>query len=105
MFRFGRFVLKQSKICEIDFFQRAGYALLAEVVDFDTKFSWIDSSTLADTRVRQSYLVQLYPYSDDFKVTISQGDIRLHLCADTTTALTAFVADLSTVFSSPSHSQ
>ncbi|KAI0928435.1 hypothetical protein AcW1_005680 [Taiwanofungus camphoratus] len=72
----------------VSFWQRAGYALLAEVVDFDTKFSWIDSSTLADTRV-----------------TISQGDIRLHLCADTTTALTAFVADLSTVFSSPSHSQ
>ena len=34
-------------------------------------------------------------------VYVNQGELRLHLCADTATALTAFIADLTAAFAPP----
>ncbi|THH26562.1 hypothetical protein EUX98_g7623 [Antrodiella citrinella] len=64
--------------------KKEGYALVTELAKLDLQFS------------RD---VTLTP--PDVKVYIDQGDLRLHLCADTATALSAFIADLSSAFATP----
>ncbi|KZT09510.1 uncharacterized protein LAESUDRAFT_756466 [Laetiporus sulphureus 93-53] len=66
------------------FWKGAGYALLAEVADLSMSYARDDSSTPSDIRI-----------------TIDHCDARLHLCADTMTALAAFVSDISAAFAEP----
>ncbi|KAH9951459.1 hypothetical protein B0H21DRAFT_719094 [Amylocystis lapponica] len=66
------------------FWRDAGYALLAELSDFDMRFERDESVSPADTRV-----------------TIGRADLRLHFCADTLTALGSFISDLTSAFSPP----
>ncbi|KAI0093682.1 hypothetical protein BDY19DRAFT_1063485 [Irpex rosettiformis] len=64
--------------------RRLGYALVAELSGLELAFSKRDDRTPADIRM-----------------DIPRGDLRLHLCADTGTALGGFIADFSSIFSSP----
>ncbi|TCD64536.1 autophagy- protein 2 [Steccherinum ochraceum] len=64
--------------------KREGYALLAELATFTLQFSRDASLT-----------------PPDVKVSIDQGELRLHLCADTATALTAFIQDIAAAFTPP----
>ncbi|EIW60338.1 uncharacterized protein TRAVEDRAFT_63914 [Trametes versicolor FP-101664 SS1] len=68
----------------VGFWKSAGYALFVEVSDLILSFKKIDSVTPPDTRL-----------------LIEQGDLRLHMCADTMGALGAFIGDLSSAFKPP----
>ncbi|KAH8107055.1 hypothetical protein BXZ70DRAFT_271252 [Cristinia sonorae] len=61
--------------------KKEGYVLLAELANFNLQFS------------RD---VGLTP--PDIRVYVDQGDLRLHLCADTATALTGFIVDMTAAF-------
>ncbi|KAI0362114.1 hypothetical protein OH77DRAFT_20625 [Trametes cingulata] len=65
----------------VAFWKLAGYALLAEVCDLILSFKKIDSVSPPDIRL-----------------LIEQGDLRLHMCADTMGALAAFIGDFSSAF-------
>ncbi|GBE82158.1 Autophagy-related protein [Sparassis crispa] len=65
------------------FWEGAGYSVLAELTDVDVRL------------VRRKEP----PHT---RVTIGHGDLHLHLCADTLTALTGFINDFTSMFSSPS---
>ncbi|KAI0345175.1 hypothetical protein BDW22DRAFT_1370943 [Trametopsis cervina] len=64
-----------------------GYALIAELSGLEVSFAKRDDVKPADIRV-----------------TVPRGSLRLHLCADTGTALGGFIGDFSTVFASPTES-
>ncbi|OBZ75363.1 Autophagy-related protein 2 [Grifola frondosa] len=64
--------------------KEAGYALLAEINELDLRVIRNENTPVGDTRV-----------------TICRGDLRLHLCADTLTALTCFISDLTAAFRAP----
>ncbi|KAI0780919.1 hypothetical protein BD413DRAFT_660017 [Trametes elegans] len=68
----------------VSFWKSAGYALLLELSDFILSFKKIDTVTPPDIRV-----------------LIDQGDLRLHMCADTMGAMGAFIGDFSSAFKSP----
>ncbi|CAL1704672.1 unnamed protein product [Somion occarium] len=74
---------KSSNVSGVTFWKNDGYALLAEIGDFDLKFQRDDRVSPSDTRV-----------------SIDQGNLRIHLCADTATALGAFIPDFASIFSS-----
>lgn len=65
----------------IAYWKGAGYALLADIADLDLKFLQVDGGPLPNTRV-----------------TVSRGRLQVHFCADTLTALTGFISDLTTAF-------
>ncbi|KAI0374905.1 hypothetical protein BV20DRAFT_1032957 [Pilatotrama ljubarskyi] len=71
----------QHTIQGVAFWKLAGYALLAEVSDLIVSFKRIDSISPPDIRL-----------------IIDQGNLRLHMCADTTGALAAFIGDFSAAF-------
>ncbi|KAL7283400.1 hypothetical protein ACG7TL_002830 [Trametes sanguinea] len=62
----------------------SGYALLAEISDLILSFKKIDVVSPPDLRL-----------------LIDQGDLRLHMCADTTAALAAFMSDFTSAFRPP----
>ncbi|KAI0647065.1 hypothetical protein C8Q79DRAFT_1009211 [Trametes meyenii] len=63
------------------YWKLSGYALLMEVSDLMFTFKKIDSISPPDIRL-----------------LIEQGDLRLHMCADTMGALGAFIGDFSSAF-------
>ncbi|KAF9814906.1 hypothetical protein IEO21_04850 [Rhodonia placenta] len=65
----------------IAYWKGAGYALLADIADLGLKFLQVDGGPLPNTRV-----------------TVSRGRLQVHFCADTLTALTGFISDLTTAF-------
>ncbi|KAI8998625.1 hypothetical protein BD414DRAFT_453550 [Trametes punicea] len=65
----------------IAFWKSSGYALLAEIRDLILSLRKTDSVSPPDTRL-----------------VVDQGDLRLHMCADTMGALTAFIGDFSSAF-------
>ncbi|KAH9843042.1 uncharacterized protein C8Q71DRAFT_735660 [Rhodofomes roseus] len=67
-----------------EYWKRAGFALLAELVDLKLRFARLTDAGPADTRI-----------------SVSQGGLRVHLCADTLTALTAFISDFTSIFAPP----
>ncbi|KZT26471.1 hypothetical protein NEOLEDRAFT_1177476 [Neolentinus lepideus HHB14362 ss-1] len=69
---------------EQSYWKSTGYALFCEIINFHLKFSQMRRDELPETEA------------------IIQGlDLRVHLCADTASALTAFLGDFGTLFSSP----
>ncbi|CDO68278.1 hypothetical protein BN946_scf184799.g5 [Trametes cinnabarina] len=64
--------------------QSAGYALLAEVSDLILSFNKIDGVNSPDSRL-----------------LVDQGDLRLHICADTMGVLAAFISDFTSAFKQP----
>ncbi|KAI0670368.1 hypothetical protein C8Q78DRAFT_1035864 [Trametes maxima] len=74
----------QGAMHGVAFWKLSGYALLVEVSDLILAFKKIDSISPPDIRL-----------------LIEQGDIRLHMCADTMGALGAFIGDFSSAFKSP----
>ncbi|PCH37996.1 hypothetical protein WOLCODRAFT_87760 [Wolfiporia cocos MD-104 SS10] len=73
-----------SSVAGIAFWAGAGYALLAQIEDLDMRFARNADVIPPDTRM-----------------TIKQSNTRLYLCADTLTALTGFISDLSSAFQPP----
>ncbi|KAI0336552.1 hypothetical protein GY45DRAFT_1291461 [Cubamyces sp. BRFM 1775] len=69
----------------VAFWKSAGYALIVELSDLILSFKKIDSVTPPDSRL-----------------LIDQGDLRLHMCADTMGALGSFIGDFSAAFKTPS---
>ncbi|KZT70159.1 hypothetical protein DAEQUDRAFT_226544 [Daedalea quercina L-15889] len=74
-----------SKSPGLEYWKRAGFALLADLANLQLRFSRMSELSSTETRV-----------------SISQGGLRLHLCADTLTTLTAFISDFTSIFASPS---
>ncbi|KAI0636957.1 hypothetical protein C8Q77DRAFT_1095313 [Trametes polyzona] len=68
----------------VGFWKSAGYALILEVSDLILSFKKIDSVSPPDTRL-----------------LVEQGDLQLHMCADTMGALGAFIGDFSSAFKGP----
>ncbi|KAI9064447.1 hypothetical protein FKP32DRAFT_1685733 [Trametes sanguinea] len=73
-----------SSASGVAFWKSAGYALLAEVSDLILSFKKIDVVSPPDLRL-----------------LIDQGDLRLHMCADTMAALAAFIGDFTSAFRPP----
>lgn len=61
-----------------------GYAVIAELLAFDLAF------------VKRTDVTP-----PDVKILLEQGSLRLHLCADTGTALGAFISDFTSLFAAP----
>ncbi|KAI0831319.1 hypothetical protein BC628DRAFT_1312257 [Trametes gibbosa] len=68
----------------VGFWKSMGYALVVEVNNLTLSLKKIDSVSPSDIRL-----------------FIEQGELRLHMCADTMAALGAFMGDLSSAFRSP----
>ncbi|KAI0721077.1 hypothetical protein C8T65DRAFT_601842 [Cerioporus squamosus] len=68
----------------INYWKNAGYAVIAELSDLVLTF-------------KQDGFVQ----PPDSRLLVDQGNIRLHMCADTMGALGAFIGDLSSAFKPP----
>ncbi|KAH9854243.1 hypothetical protein C2E23DRAFT_754086 [Lenzites betulinus] len=68
----------------VGFWKSVGYALVVEVNNLVLSLKRIDSVSPSDSRL-----------------LVEQGDLRLHMCADTMGALGAFIGDLSSAFQSP----
>jgi autophagy-related protein 2 len=71
--------------------------LLAEIADLDTKFKRSTATKLADTRVIFTFPI-LFPTFDGSQVVLERMGLRLHLCADTMSAVTAFSGDFASIF-------
>lgn len=79
--------------------QVAGYALLAEMAEIDLNV--INQLTAQPLwKVCHSDISGTFA-NDHRQVLINRIVLRLHLCADTLTAVTTFCGDLSTLFESP----
>lgn len=77
--------------------QGAGYALLADIADLGLKFLQVDGGPLPNTRVCD-FFIRYNLYANPYQVTVSRGRLQVHFCADTLTALTGFISDLTTAF-------
>jgi hypothetical protein len=102
----GRFVFRWKIVLPFPEtqFQRMGYALLAELTDLDLQCKSLPVAELLDTRVSPCFLkCQRETHGDlcRYQVVVDRAGFRLHLCADTLTALTAFVGHLVSAFQPP----
>jgi autophagy-related protein 2 len=70
------------------FWKKRGFVLLAEITDLALNFKALKSAKTPDTRVM-----------------IQQLGLRLHLCADTMSAISAFISDLVVLFNPPPEHQ
>ncbi|KAF5373651.1 hypothetical protein D9758_000606 [Tetrapyrgos nigripes] len=70
------------------YWKRSGFALLAEISNLVLRYSANKAPLLPDMRIMIDSLI-----------------LRLHLCADTMTAISLFISDLVPVFSSPAEEQ
>ncbi|EPQ58082.1 hypothetical protein GLOTRDRAFT_35556 [Gloeophyllum trabeum ATCC 11539] len=83
------------------YWKSTGYALLCEVIDFQLRFSRVKRHVLPETEVCSSW-PRFVSLIDLHSQIIIQGlDLRIHLCADTIAALTAFISDFGTLFLPP----
>ncbi|KAH9935004.1 uncharacterized protein B0H18DRAFT_1082721 [Fomitopsis serialis] len=73
-----------SRTSGLEYWKRAGFALLAELADLKLRFTRLSGTDSTDT-----------------KISVNQGGLQLHLCADTLTTLTAFIGDFTSIFASP----
>lgn len=79
-------------------FQLAGYALIAEVRDLDTRI--MKSNIIEDIRV--SFIPYVLLVSNVFRqIIVDHAGLMVHLCADTASALTSFIGGVTSDLKPP----
>jgi hypothetical protein len=97
----GKFMLSYLSYSSDETLQALGYASLAEVESLQIAVHQIKTPGTEGTHVSTNVAFALAYRSNSLQVDVSQGDINIHLCADTAVVISALTTDLGSPSTEP----